>query len=131
MPQPCMFCGDVYDMEHLDCRRLRFAEAMALHPNEVEVEYRPGEWVPLERPNHPSGEFLLSFLRKANLRRRRPKRSRVQEMAGTVEHGQLSEEGRTVFSEFGKRVVAEVCTFMFLKHGVSRDVIEREFLEPR
>jgi hypothetical protein len=107
-----------------------FAEAMALDPSDVEVMDKHGEWVPLERPNHPGGEFLLSWLRKAQLRRRvRPRRSRVQEMADvmTGDSGTISDYR----ARFGEQLIRAVCAYL-LATGfppLATD-IEREFLGP-
>jgi hypothetical protein len=113
---------------------LTFAEAMALDPSEVEVKHR-GEWGPLERPNSPSGEFFLSWLRTAEFRKKaRPMRSRVQEMAAvmTGDSGTIPDYR----ARFGEQLIRAVCAYLETKRAVSGDnhlaeLVERHFLEPQ
>ena len=95
-----------------DPAHLAFAEAMALDPSEVEV-WAKGGWEPLHRrPDYPTGDWVLSFLRQAKFRRRaRPKRSRVQEMA----EAHMSDDPRAAllidgtFQAWGEQVIRAVC----------------------
>jgi hypothetical protein len=102
---------------------LTFAEAMALDPSEVEVCFADN-WYPLRGI---ADSHTLATFRCAKFRRAKPKRSRVQEMAGV--------------SEYDHRLMAStiraVCEWLRSKQTdlhEFKDVapyIEREFLEPR
>ena len=121
------------------CNQLTFAEAMALDPSDVEV-FTHGAWEPLERPNCPSGEFLISFLRKTQLRcRAHPKLSRVQEMANSNRYAY----NNVACYHFGDELIRAVCEYL-RKENIgawaaplstsiesAADAIERHFLEPR
>ena len=105
---------------------LTFAAAMELD-QPLEVQDRCGNWVAF----YPCGQYQPAFLAKASFRLRRPRRSRVQEMADTLRGTAESAENYT------ERVIHAVIQFVrelnpgnFRTGQIATD-IEREFLELR
>ncbi len=107
---------------------LSFAEAMALDPSEVEV-WAKGGWEPLHRrPDYPTGDWVLSFLRQAKFRRAKPKRSRVQELAIAMEGA--DDVHAKERAECYREAIRAVCEYMRPRFDGAAYLVERHFLEP-
>lgn len=119
------FAGKVRD------NTLKFAEAMALDPSDVEAEVN-GTWRPLLDVEE---DFSIRQLRKCKFRRSRPRRSRVEEMADARwVPGTHYCEARDVDRWTREEMVKEVVKFVretWPVHGVIAPYIERHFLEKR
>lgn len=118
-----------------------FAEAMALDPSEVEARWATtthgDRWVPLTEVLHSPTH--ISQLRSAHYRRRsRPRRNRVEEMAGTFYDLTPAGEELGKYAERAMKVaIRSVCEYVRTSSVFDASIqklaadIERHFLEPR